>query len=87
MSVIRYDIDKCVGCMRCFQVCPMDVFRPSEDGKKAVIAYPESCIVCGQCYVNCPYHSLALSGEAFSYNITSFRPVVKQGMNNKIYIP
>ena len=49
MSVIRYDLDACIGCKMCIQVCPFDVFRYNAEHRKSVIAYPEDCISCGQC--------------------------------------
>ncbi len=87
MSVIRYDIDACVGCRRCFEVCPQDVFRFNKAEKKSVIAYPESCISCGQCFVNCVGHSLALTDEAFGYTLTSTRSASMKRMNRTVTYP
>lgn len=53
MSVQRYDLNACIGCESCMTVCPMDVFRFDYDQMKSVMAYPENCQSCGQCYVNC----------------------------------
>lgn len=87
MSVIRYDLEACVGCRRCFFICPQDVFRFNEEEKKSVIAYPESCISCGQCFVNCVGHSLALSDDAFGYTLTATRSAVMGRTNRKVLIP
>ena len=87
MSVIRYDLDACIGCKRCFNICPQDVFRFNEEHRKSVIAYPESCISCGQCNVNCVGHSLALSYDAFGYNLTSTRSASMARMNRKVVYP
>jgi MinD superfamily P-loop ATPase len=51
----------------------MDVFRFDEKAAKSVIAYPENCQSCGQCYVNCPGHSLMLSNYTTGMAITSVR--------------
>jgi cytochrome b subunit of formate dehydrogenase len=64
----------------------MDVFRFHEGMNKSVIAYPENCQVCGQCYVYCLGHSLALSGESYSYPVTSVRAASKLPMNGQLYI-
>lgn len=61
MSVVRYDLNKCIGCKHCVTVCPMDVFRFDEDANKSVIAYPENCQSCGQCYMGCMGSSLEMS--------------------------
>jgi hypothetical protein len=51
----------------------MDVFRFDEDKMKSVIAYPENCQSCGQCYVNCPGRSLIIGNSMYAYAITSHR--------------
>ena len=73
MSVIRYDLNKCIGCRTCNTICPMDVFRFNEAANKSVIAYPDNCQSCGQCYINCPGHSLAMSAYDMSHEITNYR--------------
>lgn len=64
----------------------MDVFRFNEDVNKSVIAYPENCQNCGQCYVYCLGHSLAMSGEAYSYPLTSVRAASAVTMNRQMLI-
>ena len=86
MSVQRYDLNRCIGCRNCVEVCPMDVFRFNEDVNKSVIAYPENCQTCGQCYVYCLGHSLAMSGEAHAYPLTSVRAASKMPMNRQLLI-
>ncbi|MCI2048826.1 MAG: ferredoxin family protein [Lachnospiraceae bacterium] len=73
MSVRRIDITKCIGCENCWNICPMDVFRFDYIKKKSIIAYPENCQSCGQCYLHCLGHSLGFSDESTSYAITSTR--------------
>jgi NAD-dependent dihydropyrimidine dehydrogenase PreA subunit len=73
MSVQRYDLNACIGCRNCNCICPMDVFRFDETAMKSVIAYPENCQSCGQCYVNCPGRSLVISNFMTGYSITSHR--------------
>lgn len=87
MSVIRYDLDRCMGCRLCLRICPMDVFRYNQAHQKSVIAYPESCINCGQCYLYCPGNSLALSNDAFGYTLVSYRPPAKDGIQRSIFAP
>ncbi|MCD8022793.1 MAG: ferredoxin family protein [Lachnospiraceae bacterium] len=67
MAVKRNSLELCIGCQTCYKVCPMDVFRYDSEAKKSVIAYPESCQTCGQCYLNCPTHSLGLDCSSFNY--------------------
>ena len=44
--------DRCVGCGRCQDCCPLDVFR-LQDGI-SVIAYPDDCMACYLCEYACP---------------------------------
>ncbi len=87
MSVIRYDLDACIGCKMCIQVCPFDVFRYNAEHRKSVIAYPEDCISCGQCYLYCPGKSLALSQNAYAYTLVSYRAPAENGPRRDILIP
>lgn len=73
MSVKRIDIDKCIGCENCWNICPMDVFRFDYEKMKSVIAYPENCQSCGQCYLHCKGRSLGFADEMYGYAITSTR--------------
>lgn len=87
MGVIRYDLEKCVGCGKCMNICPMDVFRFNAAMKKSVIEYPESCISCGQCFYYCPAGSLAVDNYAYGYNLNAFRGVPEGGMDRTILTP
>ncbi len=84
MSVQRYDLNACIGCQSCVKVCPMDVFRFNETLKKSVIAYPENCQSCGQCFVNCPGRSLTISNDMYGYAMTAYRATSTTAMNKKV---
>ena len=84
MSVARYDLNKCIGCKACVTVCPMDVFRFDSEAKKSVIAYPENCQSCGQCFLNCKGKSLGISNDLYGYPITAFRGISTAPMNRVI---
>ena len=84
MSVIRIDLNKCIGCGNCADICPMDVFYFDEGAHKSVLAYPENCQSCGQCYVNCKGRSIGITNECFSYPITAFRGASSAQMNHLV---
>jgi NAD-dependent dihydropyrimidine dehydrogenase PreA subunit len=44
---------KCNGCGECLDLCPMDVIRLDANTKRAYICYPEDCITCYICELNC----------------------------------
>lgn len=82
MSVIRYDLNACIGCQNCINVCPMDVFRFDYDANKSIIAYSENCQSCGQCYVGCLGRSLEISYNTIAYAIPTMRNVATDGATN-----
>lgn len=82
MSVVRIDLNKCIGCRNCVEICPMDVFYFDDKAHKSVLAYPENCQSCGQCYVNCRGRSLGISNDTFGYPITAFRNATTAPMNH-----
>ncbi|WP_136526266.1 mercury methylation ferredoxin HgcB [Geomonas ferrireducens] len=53
-SVVTLELSPplCVGCGRCVEVCPHQVFRIEE--KKAALADRDACMECGACALNCP---------------------------------
>jgi len=50
--VVKYiDYEKCSHCLKCWLVCPMDVYRLA--GKQVYIAYPQDCMCCYLCELEC----------------------------------
>ena len=68
----KIDAKKCNGCGICTEICPMDVLRletkidiVSQSEKKghlrkylAYIAYPEDCMTCYTCELECPTNAI-----------------------------
>ncbi|MGB5159294.1 mercury methylation ferredoxin HgcB [Desulfobacterium sp. N47] len=52
VATLKLDTKKCIGCGRCLEVCPHQVF--SLAGKKAIITNFDACMECGACAINCP---------------------------------
>ena len=61
MAIERYDLNACIGCRNCINICPMDVYRFDEKENKSIIAYPENCQACGMCYFHCLGQALQLT--------------------------
>ena len=54
MATITVDRDKCDGCGRCVELCPMGILIISEgDEKKAKATEEEWCMVCQLCETEC----------------------------------
>ncbi len=51
MAIERIDSVLCNGCGMCVKSCPADVIRMDKENKKAVVKYPQDCVVCCWCLV------------------------------------
>jgi NAD-dependent dihydropyrimidine dehydrogenase PreA subunit len=61
MAIERIDSALCNGCGICVTSCPADVLRMDVESKKAVIRYPQDCVVCCWCFVECPQDAVCIS--------------------------
>jgi len=61
MSIERIDPELCNGCGICVDSCSMDVIRMDEAINKAVIRYPEDCMLCDWCELDCPENAIYVS--------------------------
>ena len=57
---VEIDSDLCNGCGICVYSCPMDVLRMNEEDKKAIVKYPEDCMMCELCALDCPRHAIVV---------------------------
>lgn len=56
---LKYFPDKCVGCGKCVEVCPREVFIIQEN--KALITDRDLCIECGACMNNCQPNAIEVN--------------------------
>lgn len=55
---LKLDESTCIGCSRCLEVCPHQVFAAS--GKKVRLADRDACMECGACALNCPVSAITV---------------------------
>jgi len=53
---LTLNLEKCVGCGMCLNVCPHEVF--SMNNGKAEITDKDSCMECGACAMNCAFKAI-----------------------------
>lgn len=51
---IQLDQTKCIKCKSCIRTCYQNVYRWDEEKNEIVAAYPEDCVSCVMCMMNCP---------------------------------
>jgi ferredoxin len=57
-TTLELDRTACIGCGRCIEVCPHQVFLIDVD--KASIIDRDACMECGACARNCPVTAIAV---------------------------
>jgi len=58
VAALQLDVDKCIGCELCAQVCPHGVF--AVEGGKARIVDLDACMECGACAKNCEAEAITV---------------------------
>ena len=58
VATVELDQEVCIGCGRCLEVCPHQVF--ARVGKKAGIRVRDDCMECGACALNCPVKAISV---------------------------
>ena len=53
---LQLNVNKCLGCGRCLEVCPHRVF--AADDMKVRIVNRDKCMECGACARNCPFNAI-----------------------------
>ena len=55
---LELDQEACIGCGRCLEVCPHQVFSLAE--KKSSLRDRDACMECGACALNCPVKAITV---------------------------
>lgn len=60
----KIDPNRCIGCKKCYNLCPMDVLTWDEAKKKPMVAYGDECWHCGICWMECPKRAIDITMPA-----------------------
>ena len=60
----KIDYKRCIGCRKCYDLCPMDVIAWDEKMDMPVVAYEEDCWFCGVCWFECPKRAIDITYPA-----------------------
>jgi NAD-dependent dihydropyrimidine dehydrogenase PreA subunit len=55
---LKLDQATCIGCGRCLEVCPHQVFSLTD--RKATLVDRDACMECGACALNCPVKAITV---------------------------
>ena len=58
VATLKLDQPVCIGCGRCLEVCPHQVFEQTL--KKAAVRDLDACMECGACALNCPVKAITV---------------------------
>ena len=55
------DVDKCIACETCVQVCPQTLFEMKDDKARFIQERVDDCTACETCVNNCPASALSMT--------------------------
>jgi len=58
VATLKLDQMTCIGCGRCLEVCPHQVF--AAELKKVRLVDRDACMECGACALNCPVKAISV---------------------------
>ena len=59
MYKVEVDVEKCIGCGDCVDVCPVDVYEMHDE--KSVPVNAEECIGCESCIESCKQETITVT--------------------------
>ena len=55
---IRFNLSKCVGCLKCTKVCPGSLIKIDFNTHKPYIKYSDNCWGCTSCLKECQFEAI-----------------------------
>lgn len=57
---IHFYPERCVGVWECYEVCPVNCWKPDEPSGKVIFHNADLCIACGACVLQCPEDAIEI---------------------------
>jgi NAD-dependent dihydropyrimidine dehydrogenase PreA subunit len=57
---IIFHAERCSGVLECYEVCPVDCWKPDPLTGTVEFQNEEACIACGACVLQCPEEAIEL---------------------------
>jgi NAD-dependent dihydropyrimidine dehydrogenase PreA subunit len=57
---IVFHAERCSGVFECYEVCPVDCWKPDPSGRVVDFQNEQACIACGACVLQCPEDAIEL---------------------------
>jgi NAD-dependent dihydropyrimidine dehydrogenase PreA subunit len=64
---VKIDYRRCIGCKKCYDLCPLDVFTWDDEIEMPRFTYQEECWHCGVCWVECPKRAIDITYPAAAW--------------------
>ncbi|MBQ9032044.1 MAG: ferredoxin family protein [Parasporobacterium sp.] len=58
MGPIKIDYKKCIGCKKCYDLCPQDIYVIDKETGMPKVVYEDECWLCGICWMECPKRAI-----------------------------
>ena len=58
---VKIDYQRCNGCQRCYDICPMDIYGWGEELNMPKVMHDEECWHCGICFMECPKRAIDIT--------------------------
>lgn len=63
MAIIGFKESLCIQCGLCARSCSIDVIRMDKDSGAPIICYPQDCMLCEMCIMNCPKDAIIFTPD------------------------
>ena len=80
MNMVKIDLEACSSCKTCYKACFADVIRWDAEAKLPVVAYPEDCVRCNLCEVECPEECITVVPD---WDM-AFPPIIERGFEYRV---